>query len=61
LPPVLWFLLKTSVFIGLIILVRATLPRLRSDQFLSFGWKVVMPLALVNLLITGGIVLWRDT
>jgi NADH-quinone oxidoreductase subunit H len=36
------------------------LPRLRFDQFLSFGWKVVMPLALINLLITGGVVLLRN-
>ncbi|MDF0666814.1 MAG: NADH-quinone oxidoreductase subunit NuoH [Nitrospira sp.] len=59
LPPVVWFVLKMSVFIVLIILIRATWPRLRFDQLLSFGWKVVMPLALINLLVTGGVVLWK--
>lgn len=61
LPPALWFLLKTAIFIVLIFLIRATLPRLRFDQFLSFGWKVLMPLALMNLLVTGGVVLWKGT
>lgn len=60
LPPVLWFLLKTSVFIVLIILIRGTWPRLRFDQFLSFSWKVLIPLALINLVVTGGIVLARN-
>lgn len=59
LPPALWFLLKTFFFIVVIILIRATWPRVRFDQFLSFGWKVLMPLALLNLLVTGGIVLAR--
>ncbi len=59
LPPLVWFLLKTAVFIMLIFLVRATLPRLRFDQFLSFGWKVMLPLALVNLLATGSAVLFK--
>jgi NADH-quinone oxidoreductase subunit H len=52
--------LKMSGFIVLIILIRATWPRFRFDQLLSFGWKVVMPLALINLLVTGGVVLWKQ-
>jgi NADH-quinone oxidoreductase subunit H len=59
LPPVVWFVLKMAFFIVLIILIRATWPRFRFDQLLSFGWKIVMPLALINLLATGGVVLWR--
>ena len=59
LPPVVWFGLKMFGFIALIILIRAAWPRYRFDQLLSFGWKVVMPLALINLLVTGGVVLWR--
>jgi NADH-quinone oxidoreductase subunit H len=59
LPPVLWFLLKTLGFIALIFLIRATFPRLRFDQFLSFGWKVMMPLVLLNLLATAAVVLVR--
>jgi NADH-quinone oxidoreductase subunit H len=60
LPPALWFLLKMLVFMVLIFLIRATLPRLRFDQFLSFGWKVVLPLAVLNLLVTGGVVLLKQ-
>ena len=60
LPPVVWFVLKMAFFIVLIILIRATWPRFRFDQLLSFGWKVVMPLALINLLATGGVVLWKQ-
>ncbi len=57
LPPVIWFLLKTFAFIVLFILLRATLPRPRYDQLMSLGWKVLLPLALLNLLVTGGIIL----
>ena len=60
LPPVMWFVLKMAFFIVLIILIRATWPRFRFDQLLSFGWKIVMPLALINLLVTGGLVLVRN-
>ncbi|HMK34844.1 MAG TPA: NADH-quinone oxidoreductase subunit NuoH [Desulfomonilaceae bacterium] len=56
LPPLGWFFLKTFVFICGFILVRAALPRPRYDQLISFGWKVMLPLALVNLVITGGII-----
>ncbi len=57
LPPVVWFLLKTFLFITIFILLRATLPRPRYDQLMSFGWKYMFPLALLNLLVTGAIVL----
>ncbi len=57
LPPVVWFLLKTFVFIGFFILVRGTLPRLRYDQLMAYGWQVLLPLSLLNLILTGGIAL----
>jgi NADH-quinone oxidoreductase subunit H len=57
LPPVVWFLLKTLVFVCGFILMRAALPRPRYDQLMAFGWKILLPLALLNLLVTGGIVL----
>ena len=57
LPPLVWFTLKTFVFIVFFILLRASLPRPRYDQLMEYGWKILLPLALLNLLITGGIVL----
>lgn len=57
LPPVLWFLLKMGFFIGFFILMRASLPRPRYDQLMGYGWKVLLPLSLVNLLVTGAILL----
>ena len=57
LPPLVWFFLKTFVFICFFILLRASLPRPRYDQLLSYGWKVMLPLALLNLLVTGGILI----
>jgi NADH-quinone oxidoreductase subunit H len=56
LPAPLWMLIKTFVLICGFILVRASFPRLRYDQLLSFGWKLMLPLALLNIVITGGIV-----
>jgi NADH-quinone oxidoreductase subunit H len=56
LPPILWFLIKTFFFIGLFILIRGTLPRPRYDQIMAFGWKVMLPLALINVVVTGAIV-----
>jgi NADH-quinone oxidoreductase subunit H len=53
LPPVVWFLIKVFIFIFIFIWIRGTLPRLRYDQLMDFGWKVLMPLALVNVLLTG--------
>ncbi len=57
LPPLAWLAVKTLFFICFFILLRATFPRPRYDQLMSFGWKVMLPLALANLVITGGIVL----
>lgn len=57
LPPIVWFLLKTFFFVCFFILLRASLPRPRFDQLMAWGWKVMLPLAIVNLLVTGAIVL----
>lgn len=50
--PVLWFLVKLFIFVYFFMWVRATLPRFRYDQLMNFGWKVLIPLATVNLIIT---------
>ena len=57
LPPIAWFLIKTFVFICIFILFRAALPRPRYDQLMAFGWKLLLPLTLLNLLVTGALVL----
>lgn len=57
LPPVVWFLIKMFAFIFFFILLRASLPRPRFDQLMSWGWKIMLPLALANLMVTGAIVL----
>lgn len=55
LPPIAWFIIKTFAFICLFILLRASLPRPRYDQLIEYGWKFLLPLALLNLLATGAI------
>ena len=52
------FLAKVLFFCFFFIWVRWTLPRLRYDQLMRLGWKTMLPLALVNLLVTGLVVLW---
>ena len=52
LPPIIWFLLKTFAFMFFFIWERATFPRFRIDQIMHFGWKVLFPLSLANLIVT---------
>lgn len=56
--PVLWFAAKVVVFLFIYIWVRGTLPRFRYDQLMAFGWKFLLPLALVNLIATAIAVAW---
>lgn len=57
LPPVVWFLIKVLLVSFVFIWVRGTMPRLRYDQLMYFGWRVLLPLALVNILVTGAVLL----
>jgi NADH-quinone oxidoreductase subunit H len=57
LPPVVWFLIKVLAIALLMIWVRGTLPRLRYDQLMHLGWKVLVPLALLNIVATGAFLL----
>ncbi len=60
LPPLVWFLLKTMLLVLFFILLRAAIPRPRYDQLMSLGWKYMLPLALVNLLLTGALLLFNQ-
>ena len=54
-----WFGVKVAFFIHLFVLLRAAIPRPRYDQLMSLGWKILLPLTLLNLLATGALVAWR--
>lgn len=56
-PSVLWFLIKVFVFLYIFIWVRGTIPRYRFDQLMHYGWKVFLPLALANVLVSAGVLL----
>jgi len=60
LPDILWFFIKTFFFICVFIALRAALPRPRYDQLMAFSWKLVLPLTLLNLLVTGAVLLARQ-
>lgn len=57
LPPLLWFLFKVLAVCAMFIWIRASMPRLRYDQLMNLGWKVLLPLSLVNILVTGAVLL----
>jgi NADH-quinone oxidoreductase subunit H len=59
LPPVVWFLAKVFAVVFVFIWIRATLPRLRYDQLMALGWKVLVPVGLVNLAVTAALLVWR--
>lgn len=59
LPGPVWFLIKLGLFLFFYIWLRATFPRLRYDQLMAFGWKVLLPASLVNLAVTAVIVTLR--
>lgn len=55
--PVLWFLVKLALFVFFFIWVRSTMARLRYDQLMSFGWKVLTPVATLNFIVTAYFIL----
>ncbi|NLN74687.1 MAG: NADH-quinone oxidoreductase subunit NuoH [Armatimonadetes bacterium] len=57
LPPALWFIIKMFAVIFLFVWVRAVLPRYRYDQLMTLGWKILLPLSIVNLVATGAVML----
>jgi len=57
LPPIIWFLLKVGIIVFALIWFRATFPRIRYDQLMNTGWKVLIPIALLNIVVTGALVL----
>ena len=58
LPPIVWFSIKTFIIICFFVLLRCAIPRPRYDQLMSLGWKIMLPITLINLVITGAVALW---
>jgi NADH-quinone oxidoreductase subunit H len=54
----LWFVIKLAIAIAIFIWIRATMPRLRYDQLMRFGWKILLPVATLNALVTALVVAW---
>ena len=59
-PGAVWFLLKISFFLFLFIWVRATFPRFRYDQLMRIGWKILLPLSLIWLILIASLVTYTD-
>jgi NADH-quinone oxidoreductase subunit H len=57
LPPMAWFAGKVALVVFVMIWMRGTLPRLRYDQLMNLGWKLLVPVALLNIIVTGGVIL----
>jgi NADH-quinone oxidoreductase subunit H len=57
LPPLLWFIIKVGVIVFILIWMRATFPRIRYDQLMNMGWKALIPVALLNIIVTGAVIL----
>ena len=53
LPPLVWLFIKIILVAFVMIWIRGTLPRLRYDQLMALGWKVLIPAALINIVLTG--------
>ena len=56
----IWFFVKLAILLFFFIWIRWTYPRLRYDQLMNLGWKVLLPLSLANILFTAGLLWWRD-
>jgi NADH-quinone oxidoreductase subunit H len=56
-PPFIWFLIKTYILVYIMMWIRWTLPRYRIDQVMDLGWKILLPLSILNIVVTGGVVL----
>ncbi len=59
-PPLVWFIMKVGIIVFFMIWMRGTLLRLRYDQLMHVGWKVLIPVALLNIIVTGAVMLGRS-
>ena len=60
LPGIVWFLIKVGAFMFFYMWLRATLPRIRYDRLMAFGWKVLLPVATLNVIATAVVIALRS-